>query len=313
MNSKLILGGALAAQVLISAGLYVNNLSNSAGAPPVPLLAFEQDKVDRIVVDDRSKTVTLTREGEEWRLPELQELGANEPKIATLFRNLKDITTRWPVVNSASGRQRFEVEDDNYQRKLSFYQGETLLGTYYFGTAPAFRRTHVRREGEGEVYVVPFNNFDLPTDGNDWLEKELLAVNNVTRIEGPDYTLTKDGDNWQLANVTDAPALKQSQIDAMTRSWRSLRVMRVADSVPEDAESTEVSVASKDGEWRYMFSKTKDSCFISREGLDTTFTTTLSDCETLAGTKRSALVELPSSNSGSDSEEEGPAADPASF
>jgi len=307
-NSKLILGGVLAAQLVLSAGLFVTELRSSAGAEPVPLLGFDRNEVDRIVMDDRTNEVVITKVGDGWQLPDLETLEANSSKIDTLFNNLSGLNTRWPVVASQSGRQRFEVEESNYQRKLSFYQGDKLLGSYYFGTSPGFRRTHVRRDGEGEVYVVAFNNFDLPTDDNDWLEKTLLAVKEPTRIEGEDYTLIKEGENWQLADVTDAPSLKQSEVDALARSWRSLRVMRVAESeVPEDATVNTVKVASSEGEWTYTFSKGKDTCFVQRSGLDTRFTVTLADCDKLGGTRRTALVEVPqpAAAEGEDAKEEG--------
>src|SRR5690606_26226213 len=152
-------------------------------------------------------------------------------------------------------RERFEVTEDNYQRRLAFYQGDELLGSYYFGTSPGFRQTHVRRDGENDVYAVSFNNFDLPTDANDWLDKTLLAVTEPTRIAGPDYALMKQEDTWALEkpDAADGPALKTSEADALGRAWSSLRVMRVADSVPANTKTTQVTVANADSSWQYTF------------------------------------------------------------
>src|SRR5690606_9433221 len=113
---------------------------------------------DRIVIDDRTNTATLTHAGEGWQLSDLAALPANAPKVNGLLGNLEDLNTRWPVVDSASGRERFEVTEANYQRRLALYQGDKLLGSYYFGTSPGFRQTHVRRDGENDVYAVSFNN-----------------------------------------------------------------------------------------------------------------------------------------------------------
>ncbi|HWK54386.1 MAG TPA: DUF4340 domain-containing protein [Hyphomicrobiales bacterium] len=297
MTTKLLwLGGILAAQLLLSAGLLLNDLDGASQQAPQNLLSFAPLEADRLVVDDRTNTATLTRVDDGWQLSDLANLPANAPKVNGLLGNLEDLTTRWPVVNTASGRERFEVNEDNYQRRLAFYQGDQLLGTYYFGTSPGFRQTHVRRDGEDDVYAVAFNNFDLPTDANDWLDKALLAVTDPTRIAGPDYTLVKQDDTWALeqSDTADGSTLKTSTADALERAWNNLRVLRVADnSVPAAAKTTAVTVANNDGSWRYTFNQTDNACFVQREDINSLFTLTNGDCDQLGGTRRAGLVDMP--------------------
>src|SRR5690606_32957336 len=122
----------------------------------------------------------LQKQSESWQLQE-HALPANSSKVQSLLDTLAGLETTWPVAETASSRERFEVSDDRFQRKLQLYQGEQLLGEYYFGSSPGFRRTHARRAGEDAVYSLAFNSVDLPAQQSDWLDKTLLALDQPTR------------------------------------------------------------------------------------------------------------------------------------
>ena len=201
MKTQTLLGSLLAIQVVLALSLFIGN--QRAGEQPSPqhLLSFATSDIARIVITASAQQTTLALAGDKWQLPTMQ-LPANQSRIRTLLDSLSGLQTRWPVVNSSSGRQRFAVADDNYQRKLQFYDGDILLGEYYFGTSPGFRQTHGRRAGEDAVYALAFNSVDLPIDSNDWLDKTLLAVDMPTRIAGPDFTLTREQETWQLSDTT---------------------------------------------------------------------------------------------------------------
>lgn len=203
MKTQTLLGSLLAIQVVLALSLFVGTQRGGEQASAQPLLAFATNTIDRIVINDATAQTTLALAGDNWQLPEKQ-LPANQSRIHTLLDSLGGLQTRWPVVNSSSGRERFEVADDNYQRKLQLYDGDTLLGEYYFGTSPGFRQTHGRRAGEDAVYALAFNNVDLPIDSNDWLDKTLLGVDMPTQITGPDFTLVQQQEQWQLADATVA-------------------------------------------------------------------------------------------------------------
>ena len=71
------------------------------------------------------------------------------------------------------------MDADKYQRRLQLKQGDKELGEYYFGTSPGLRQTHGRRAGEDEVYALAINNYDMPADANDWLDKTRLSLSEV--------------------------------------------------------------------------------------------------------------------------------------
>jgi hypothetical protein len=292
MQTKTILGVTLAAQLLLAGGLFASRAGNDAGQAPAPWLAFPASDVTRIVIADANDSTTLARTGEQWQLSDMQLLPANQGRITTLLDDFGKLSTRWPVAQSASSRERFEVSEEKFQRHLQLYNGDTLLGDYYFGTSPGFRQTHARRNGEDAVYALAFNNFDLPVDDNDWLDKGLLKVSDIDRIEGDGYLLTGSNEDWQLApgNEPDATAFDNSKAKTLATALQGLQVLRVADSVPA-GESRSVTVAAGDMSWVFRFTKADTSYYVQRSDIEQAFTISAADYDRIAGLSRGSLLQ----------------------
>lgn len=296
MQMKSLLTGLLAAQVVLAGSLFFYNQSQRSGPAAAPLLDFATSEVDRIVVRDSNNSTTLQRSEGQWQLADLSGLPAAGSRIDTLLDNLARLKTQSPVASSASGRQRFEVTEDKFQRHLALYQGDELLGEYYFGTSPALRQTHTRRAEDDEVYALAFNSFDLPTDDNDWLQKDLLAIKDVTAIKGEDFELRYQENSWQLTPVatTIETGLDTAKVTAMASALQTLRVLRVAESVPE-GETHTLTVTGEGGSKDYLFTKADTQHFVRRSDMEQSFTISSTDYDRLAGATRASLLQaLPS-------------------
>ena len=296
MKTQTWLGGLLALQLLLAAGLALNSLRERGADTTAPLLDFATVDVDRIVIDDNaSNSTTIAREGDGWQLESLSDLPANKTKTDNLLETLAGLKTTMPVVSTEAGRERFEVTEEKFQRRLRLYDGETLLGEYFFGTSPGFRRTHGRRADDDEVYALAFNNFDLPGDGNDWLDKTLLSADKVEKIKGPDFELTKNGDAWQLAAASStevAPQVDAAKANELAAALEGLRVMRAEDAMPE-GERVVVEVTTGDETLTYEFASMESKYYVKRSDLDHTFTISQSDYERIAGKTRDTLIGVP--------------------
>lgn len=292
MTTQTWLGGLLALQLVLATGLALDGLRERSADAAAPLLDFETAAVDRIIVDDNaSKSTTLTRDDEGWQIASVEDLPANDAKADNMLDTLAGLRTTMPVVSTAAGRERFEVTEENFQRRLRLYDGDDLLGEYFFGTSPGFRRTHGRRADDDEVYALAFNNFDLPADANDWLDKTLLSAGDVTAIKGTDYQLSRNGDSWQLAAADAnevAPQVDRSKVDELVNALESMRVLRVEDGLPE-GERVVVEVTTKDGDFRYEFATADSKYYVKRSDLDRAFTISQTDYERIAGTTREML------------------------
>ena len=302
-KTQLYLGTLLGLQLLLGAGIFLSQSSSGSGQAPEPLLQFAAGAVDRIEITGADqKTTTLQRADGQWQLAD-SALPANQSKVQTLLDNLGKLQTTWPVANTASGRERFEVSEDRFQRHLTLAQGSSTLGELYFGTSPGFRQTHGRRADDDAVYSLAFNSIDLPTDQNDWLDKTLLGLEGFERIEGSDFVLRRDGEAWQLENAGEGQSLDQDKARALAGALDSLRVLRLLDSEPvaadgETREEHSLRVSKGDQQWQYTLAKVGTTAFIARDDMEQRFTLSSSDYDRLAKASLQDLLAVSETSSG---------------
>lgn len=294
-KTQLYLGAALGLQLLLGVGIFVSQASTGGGAAPQPLLGFDVADVDKLVLAGSDSTLTLQKQDGSWQLADTG-LPANSSKVQGLLDTLAGLQTSWPVASTAGGRTRFEVADDRFQRHLALARGDSTLGELYFGSSPGFRQTHARRAGEDEVYNLAFNSaVDLPADRNDWLDKALLRADGVERIEGSDFTLRKEGDNWVLDNAAEGQSLDQDKARSLASTLQNLRVLRILDSEPVPAEGEALEQHSLiagwgDERWQYTLARVGSTSFIARDDLKQRFTLGSSDYDKLAKASLQTLL-----------------------
>lgn len=261
MNKRIgWLGGLLAAQLLIVAGLLVGSVTESdAGAER--FLAFDPAAVTKFTVAEADEAVLLRREGDgdaaAWRLE--SGLPADDDKANELLDEFADMAAPWPVATSSDSAERFEVTESAHQRRLTLEADDEVLADFFLGTSPGYQRVHARAAGEDEIYSLDFSNYEAPTDADQWLDKGLLASAGEPSgiaLEGA-WRLTKSEDQWLL---DDAPADAEAA-DKLAGRFEDLRVLgTVADAAAgdEDQESSLFIVADDRGEHRLTLFHDKD-------------------------------------------------------
>ncbi len=240
MNERTnLLGGLLAAQLVIIAGLLLaSGVGSDAGASQ--LLAFDPASVTKLSISGEEKTAVVVRDGDIWRLEggAPNGLPADGGKVSELLDKLADLEAPWPVATSDDGAERFEVTDDNHQRRLVIEDADGPMADLLLGTSPGYRRVHARLSGDSEVYSIDFSNYEAPTDVGQWLDKALLAAKGeVSSVVLQDaWHLARQDGEWQ---VDGAPADGTAAED-LVRRFTSLRVLGIsegADDLDGDADA----------------------------------------------------------------------------
>ena len=229
-----LLGGLLAAQLVIIAGLLLASGAGSDASAP-HLLSFDPANVTKLEVSGEEDAVQLVRDGEDWRLADgvLDGLPADGGKVSELLSDLSDLDAPWPVATSDDSAERFEVTEGNHQRRLVIEDADGPVADVLLGTSPGYRRVHARVSGESEVYSIDFSNYEAPTDADQWLDKALLAA------KGEVSSVVLE-DAWQLARqdaewrIDGAPADAEAASD-LVRRFTGLRVLGTSDG-EDDAE-----------------------------------------------------------------------------
>lgn len=282
---------ALAVQLMIAGGLLAAHRQSSTDNAAQPLLAFERDNVSRIVISTDESSVTMNKAENQWQLDGEQNLPVADSKLQGVIDQIEGIKTSWPVAQTDSSRERLEVADDKYQKRLQLYAGDELVSDLYIGTSPGFRKVHVRRAGEDEVYSVALNNYDLPAKADEWLDKDLLKMDEITQIKGADFNLKNVEDSWTFVNEENQEALELDKDKAkeLSSAISGLRVLGVADQKLEKAP-VEIAVAGSDGEVKYQFAENDSKYYVARNDIDAVFTLSKYDYERITKFNRNQLA-----------------------
>lgn len=227
MNSRIgLLLGLLIVQIALVGVAFFGAGRDEGGEP---FLDVDPAQVTGLTIrggDDDA--VVLARSSDGWRLGELP---ADGTKITDVIGKLTGGSAIWPVATSADSQGRFEVTEDKHQRRIDFESEAGPLATVYLGTSPGYRRIHARREGSDATYSIDFAVHELPTDADEWLDKQLLATEGVRRVELPGgQVLAREGSDggWTL----DGSAAEQEAAQRLAERIERLSVLGRYESAP---------------------------------------------------------------------------------
>ncbi|MDP5052431.1 MAG: DUF4340 domain-containing protein [Congregibacter sp.] len=196
------------------------------------ITAVTADAVNQIQLSNGDgATLVLVRDADGWRL----DLGfpADQDKVAALLRALTDADPGFPVADSDSAAKRFEVADDDFQRKI-ILGSATGQATAYLGSSLGLRKMHARSQDDSAVFVLAMSSYDAPVDIDSWLDTRLLArpALSLFALYGVEFALT-DG-RWSRSDGVDAD---QDKITALAQVLGNLQISGLVDAADEDAGS----------------------------------------------------------------------------
>ena len=269
-----ILAVLLVAQLVLAVGMSFTGPSLTAQRPDTPLLALGDRSVDRLTIEGAdNQQIVLTRQGEDWVLPETGNFPADSAKVDHLLEELKGLKRGLPVATTAGALQRFKVSDDAFERRVLLAQGDDTLATLYLGTSPGMRQVHARTADDEAVYVTKFGLYDAPLKPEDWENKSVLHIprDDVEQLSLAQLTLSRTPDtgsgaapeagdeqkadqaNWTGEKLAEGETLNQANAEALVDKLAGLSIGGVLgdEAKPEyglDAPALVLSVQRKDGE-----------------------------------------------------------------
>lgn len=242
--NKNTLIAVLAIQVVAVAVLFA--VKSGSAVEPAPFLEFDADTVDMLTVSDGEGEVVLAKQDDAWRLPD--GLPADAAKIDGVIEKLADAAGGWPVANSASVQERFELVEENHQRRLRLSAAGEVVADIYLGTSPGYRKTHVRRIDDDNIYAITFSNYQAGVQESDWLDKSLLRPDGAltglrydsapAESPAPVFALTKNEQGVWAAQ--SGATLDQAKVETLAGRFTGLTVTDVSE-VPAQEVLAEVS------------------------------------------------------------------------
>ena len=241
--------GLLVLQVVLAVGLYVNDAGFRA-PQTAPLLAFDIEAIDAVRIEEPGASVNgtlqLVRAGESWTLAPVDGEAEGETKAADGDRNvpadgakidetlnkLAGLRAPWPVATSGAARERFEVADDKFQRRITLSADGRPVAALLLGTSPGFRRLHARVPDTDAVYEVDLAHFDLSTNADDWVDRAVLAASGevVSVAREGVWRIARSDDGWMLDDgaADAAGAADAGKASEMAARLANLRVLGAA-------------------------------------------------------------------------------------
>lgn len=293
------LSGLFALQLGIAGLLYWGQQHSGEANVQASLLGVKQASIESIRIKGEdsgdAQEVELIFQDGSWQLANLDKLPADEVQVKHLLDKLTDLKTRWPVAKTTSAQKRFEVSEDQYQRKIELKtdQGTRVL---YVGTSPGFRKTHVRLADQEPIYALGLNVYELSVDTNQWLKKDLLAVKEVTSIRSSGYSLVKEPEgDWAFEGSVKQEGSSPKQVDqtqakALEGRLTALHVNKVAQEVPEALNWKSVKAKNLDAEFEWQLAAKDNQFWIRRPNQKPVFEIDQSTYEGLVNVQQAQLA-----------------------
>ncbi len=217
---------------------------------PETLLSFEPDSIQKIEISASGDEagMTLVRDENSWQL--LSGIPADDDKVEQFLTKLAAIDSGWPVAEKDSTAKRFEVTNEEHQRRIVLSDADKVLGTLYLGTSPGYRKVHARTASGGPVYSIKFSVYEAGVDSSSWLNRSILqpvgAVQEL-ELEGV-FSLSRDGEKGWIADQNKA--LDQDAVETLIDRFRNLTVMNVYEESVSEAPLLTYIVTDDEGSQR---------------------------------------------------------------
>lgn len=283
-----VLSLLLALQLIVTIVLYWPRQPGTA--PSEALVAgLARESIERIgITDGEGASITLTRDSDGWRLE--SGLPADRSKVATLVTALTGGDPGYAIATSDSAATRFRVAEEDFERRIELAgNGEDRV--VYLGSSPSFRKIHARRDGEAPVFVIELNSYDAPTTDGSWLDRSLLATEDLSSLElyGVRYRL--DSDRWVRDDgaAVDADSMEKL-VQALSRLQVSGLVADDDEDVDDAGEALRITLGEGDSATRLTVLDNPDSerFYLSSDRFEPVFNTSAYDAERLLDAARAA-------------------------
>ena len=301
-NNRLVqsLAGLLLVQLLLALALVWRSAGSGSFAGTELLLDMPSHTINRISLEDDSDLITLEKHNDIWRIEGDLNLTASSDQVDILLEKLSSLKPGLPVASTSNAREQLKVADDDFLRQLRISAGDNQAATLLIGTSPGLRKSHVRREGQDNIYSGNLSMSELPVTVDNWMDKDLLAFSDIQGISANGISLRKvvsdSNETWELSEPTDDKrAVDIEKVAPLVKSLESLRVTGLfienTNGVENEGETTDVAtlentvvkIKSGSSDVELTLLKSGDSIKVTRDDVAGEFKLASWEYEKMAG------------------------------
>lgn len=292
LSNKLLI--LLAAQLLLLVWVFWPHAEQGSADARMALLNIQTASISKVVISDTETSIVLSKGSQGWHIPEYHNLPVDPAKLDRLIDVLPALPRGFVTAQTSGAKQRFEVAEDSFQRRVQYADDSATQAEIYLGTSPGFRKVHARVGGEDRVYGVEFNTFDLPASPSDWLDQTLLQIEDVQAIQGLDYQVSWQDDSWQNKSAQHAT---QADIDGLVNGLHSLRIsgatdLATAKILRETVVPPTLVVTAAGASYEYRLYEIEEAYYINRSDIPIYFTVSAFDYDRLNDVSAETLFKV---------------------
>lgn len=183
----------------------------------------------------------------------MQDFPANNDKVLNFLQNISALKKGWPVAKTVSSAKRYNVDDENFERRVVIKNEEKVLEELFVGDSPSFRKTYARNMSDPQTYSVDFSAYEASLKPSDWIDNEILFVDEITveSIRIDDIEILRDANSWTLVGLSDEQMTNEQKLTNMIKGILELRFDEVLQSNEEEKNRSNlktINIGRKNGD-----------------------------------------------------------------
>jgi hypothetical protein len=193
--------------LLLAGAIWSTSRSPERGITRISLAEVDADAIDAVEISGKN-AVSLTREGEVWRVASGKEADASAVK--RMVEAIPKIASSDLVTTDSERYAEFEVDDEKGTRIKAAVGGQEVVNFVVGKSAPG--GSHVR-VGEKVFAVKRIYASTFSREASSWLQRKLFGdkLADVNRVEvalaaGSSYALVKKDNQWALEDEAVLPS-----------------------------------------------------------------------------------------------------------
>jgi hypothetical protein len=228
-----ILVGVLVLQIVV-AGIILWPRPTASGEGESLFPGVEAEHIVGLTITSADgNAIRLARVGDGWVLPDADDYPVEEGKVPPLLDKLASLTAARLVTQTSGSHKRLGVAEDSYERLIEFELDDGSRHRLYVGTSPSFGATHVRADGQDEVYLATdLSTSDVGVQATDWTGRNYLTVprDDVVALTlengNGQFEFTKEGDAWTMQGLAADETLDETTIQTLLSRATSVAMLR---------------------------------------------------------------------------------------
>jgi hypothetical protein len=236
-----ILAAVLAVQIVLVVVTFWPRPASVAGGESL-FAGLEAEQITRLTISDETgNQVKLAKEMGSWVLPEADNYPCTKNKVPQFLEKIVALKTNRLVTQTPASHKRLKVADDAFERRIELELADGTTHRLYLGTSPSYGATHVRAEGQNEVYLASLSASDAGVNASDWVDtlyfsvaQDQIVALTLENKNGRFEFEKDDAGTWTMKDLAADETFNENNVKSLATRVSSLQMLRPLGKTEQD-------------------------------------------------------------------------------